>query len=191
MLDKVESLTCVNTARIYATGVSNGGGMAALLGCTLALRLAAIAPVAGGYGSLPACRPSHPLPVLEVHGDADQVVPYAGRGPSKFGSVPAFLAQWRRINGCTSAPKMLPAPVGVTEMAWGACASGDDVVHDVIAHEPHSWPAWTRTVGSRTQYSTTWRTWSFFRGHRRGPGPVAGSQTTDRPDPGGVAPPQD
>ena len=54
-----------------------------------------------------------------------------------------------------------PMPTDVTEETWGGCARGADVVHDVIAHEPHSWPAWTRTRA----YSTTWRTWTFFRGH--------------------------
>ena len=58
LLDLVATRTCVDPARVYATGVSNGGGLAARLGCALADRLAAVAPVAGGYSSLPACRPA-------------------------------------------------------------------------------------------------------------------------------------
>ena len=80
---------------IYVTGVSNGGGMAARAACELADRLAAAAPVAGGYGTLPACRPSRPLPVLEVHGTGDGVVPYAGKGPRRSGSVAGWLGMWR------------------------------------------------------------------------------------------------
>ena len=41
----------------------------------------AIAPVAGGYRSLPQCKPTRPLSVLEIHGTADPVVPYDGKPP--------------------------------------------------------------------------------------------------------------
>ena len=166
VLDRVERLACVDASRVYATGVSNGGGMTALLGCKLAWRLTAIAPVAGGYGTQPPCHPARPLALLEVHGAADEVVPYVGKGAAHTGAVPNYLAMWRRINGCDGASRLLgPMPADVTEETWAGCARGADVVHDVIAHEPHSWPAWTRTRA----YSTTWRTWTFFRGHARAP----------------------
>ena len=48
LLDAVEQSVCVDASRVYATGVSNGGGMVARLACELSDRLAAIAPVAGG-----------------------------------------------------------------------------------------------------------------------------------------------
>ncbi len=170
VLDRVEALACVDRSRVYATGVSNGGGMTALLGCSLAWRLAAVAPVAGGYSVQPPCRPARALPVLEVHGDADEVVPYSGKGPAHAGSVRTFLAAWRRINGCRGKARLLPAPRGITELGWSPCASGSDVVHDVVAGEPHSWPGWTRTRSTSKLYSTTYRTWAFFRGHARAPG---------------------
>ncbi len=124
VLDRVEALTCVDTTRVYATGVSNGGGMTALLGCRLAGRLAAIAPVAGGYGTQPACRPARPLAVLEVHGAADGVVPYTGKGAAHIGNVPGYLAMWRRIDGCGGAARLLaPMPTGVTEVTWAGCTA--------------------------------------------------------------------
>ena len=178
VLDRVEDLACVDRSRVYATGVSNGGGMTALLGCSLAWRLAAIAPVAGGYSVQPPCRPERALPVLEVHGDADEVVPYNGKGPAHAGSVPAFLGTWRRINACRGKARLLPSPPGVTELTWSPCASGADVVHDVIAGEPHSWPAWTRTRSTSKLYSTTYRTWAFFRGHAQPPGNAPGAPVT-------------
>ena len=49
-------LACTN--RVFATGVSNGGGMSARLACDAADLVAAAAPVAGGYGALPDCRPT-------------------------------------------------------------------------------------------------------------------------------------
>ena len=101
VLDRVEQLTCVDASRVYATGVSNGGGMTALLGCRLAWRLTAIAPVAGGYGTQPPCHPARPLAVLEVHGAADEVVPYAGKGAAHVGNVPAYLGSGGRSTAAT------------------------------------------------------------------------------------------
>jgi len=184
-LDRVQDATCVDRSRVYATGVSNGGGMTALLGCELADRLTAIAPVAGGYGTQPPCHPSRPLAVLEVHGTSDQVVPYAGKGPGHSGSVTTFLAMWRKIDRCTGGRRQVPGnPANVTELAWWPCSPGADVVHDRVAGERHGWPSWWRTTPSQTTFSTTWRTWSFFRGHARAP-----SQTSDTAARVGAAPP--
>src|SRR5436190_17322708 len=68
LLDNVESQVCLDPDRVYATGVSNGGGMSGLLGCAMSDRLAAIAPVAGNYRPLPPCRPARPGAQVEVHG---------------------------------------------------------------------------------------------------------------------------
>ena len=57
-LDQLEAAVCVDPARVFVTGVSNGGGMTARLGCELSERLAGVASVAGGYRSLPPCRPA-------------------------------------------------------------------------------------------------------------------------------------
>jgi polyhydroxybutyrate depolymerase len=74
LIGAVRSRQCVDPARVYLAGVSNGGGMAALAGCALAGQVAGIASVAGGYDGQPACHPARPLSVLEVHGTADPVV---------------------------------------------------------------------------------------------------------------------
>ena len=85
LLDRVEQLICVDPRRIYATGVSNGGGMAARLGCDLSSRIAAIAPIAGGYRSLGACNPQRPVSLLEIHGTDDGSTPYEGSGQQRAG----------------------------------------------------------------------------------------------------------
>ena len=59
-------------------------------------------PVAGGYRSLPPCRPSRPLPVLEIHGTADQVVPYGGQAARlrrQREAVAVAVAAHRRLPG--------------------------------------------------------------------------------------------
>jgi polyhydroxybutyrate depolymerase len=62
---------------IYATGFSNGGGMAHRLACDLSDTIAAIGPVAGAYLLDERCAPERPVPVIAFHGTADPIVPYA------------------------------------------------------------------------------------------------------------------
>jgi polyhydroxybutyrate depolymerase len=162
-LDQLESAVCVDRARVFVTGVSNGGGMTARLGCELSERLAGAAAVAGGYRSLPPCRPQRPLPVLEIHGTADQVVPYGGKAPDYRGSVARWLAQWRRIDGCHGkADRLRPAP-GVTEIAWRRCSVGTRVEHVRLDGQAHGWPGGSRTDPPPAPFAATWRTWEFFR----------------------------
>jgi polyhydroxybutyrate depolymerase len=171
-LDSIEATACVDRGRVYATGVSNGGGMTARLGCDLANRLTAIAPVAGGYGTLPACHPARALPILEIHGMADQVVPYAGKGPQHVGNAWNYVGMWRHIDGCQAASRRSAPSPGVTEFAWQSCAGGSEVVHVRIDREPHSWPGWAHTLPSPPgPFSATLRTWNFFAAHAAIPPP--------------------
>lgn len=162
-LDALEDVACVNKSRVFVTGVSNGGGMTARLACELSDRLAGAAPVAGGYKALPPCRPARPLPILEIHGTGDQVVPYGGAPPDYRGSVARYLARWRRIDGCSGkAARLDPAP-GVHEIAWRSCRAHTAVEHVRLDHQAHGWPGGPRTTPSTAAFSTTWRTWEFFR----------------------------
>ena len=168
-LDQLEASVCVDRARVFVTGVSNGGGMAARLGCELSERLAGVAAVAGGYKALPPCRPARPLPVLEIHGTGDQVVPYGGQPPDYRGSVARWLAQWRRIDHCQGlADRMVPQD-GVTEIAWRHCAAGTRVEHVRLDGEAHDWPGGPTTQPAAGQFAATWRTWQFFRSLPRRP----------------------
>jgi polyhydroxybutyrate depolymerase len=136
LLDRVERLACVDRSRVYATGFSNGGGFTARVGCELADRFAAVAPVAGGYRGLDPCPAGHRVSLLEIHSRDDEVVPYLGRGPDHAGSVPRFVAAWARRDGCHH----------------GRCPGGLRVEHVVVRGEPHSW------------YSrSNERVWRFFR----------------------------
>jgi polyhydroxybutyrate depolymerase len=162
-LDALEGVACVDRSRVFVTGVSNGGGMTARLACELSDRLAGAAPVAGGYRALPPCHPDRPLPILEIHGTGDQVVPYGGIAPQYGGSVLKYLARWRRLDGCTGkARRSSPAP-GVHEFAWKDCRAGTSVEHVRLDHQAHGWPGGPRTTPSTAAFSTTWRTWEFFR----------------------------
>ena len=166
-LDKViDTLTgpaaCADPARVGATGVSNGAGMTAVLACQAADRLAGAAPVAGGYSTLPDCRPRRPLPLLEIHGLRDEVVPYHGKPPDYAGDVGRYLAGWRARDGCRMrAARSTPAH-NVLELRW-RCANGLMLVHDRVIDAEHGWPG----EASLRAFSSTLRTWRFLNANRR------------------------
>jgi polyhydroxybutyrate depolymerase len=73
LLDQLERTYCIDRARNFSTGFSNGAFFSNILGCTMADRFAAIAPVSGGRLTVP-CAPSRAIPVLIHHGRKDQRV---------------------------------------------------------------------------------------------------------------------
>jgi polyhydroxybutyrate depolymerase len=148
---------CADPGRVGVTGVSNGGGMTALLACRAAGLLAAAAPVAGGYSTLPECHPERPLPVLEIHGLRDEVVPYDGKPPSHAGAVGPFIDGWRARDGCTGAAARSTPAARVLELRW-RCAGGRAVVHDRVIDAEHGWPG----EDSLHAFSSTVRTWRFL-----------------------------
>jgi polyhydroxybutyrate depolymerase len=152
---------CADPDRIYVTGASNGGGMTAALACAAPDLIAAAAPVAGGYSSLPKCRSKAALPLLEVHSLGDTVVPYRGKGADHAGAVPTFLAGWRGRNRCGGTAQRSTPAQGVTELRW-TCDRAP-VEHVRLAKEPHGWYG----GASLDADSTTARTWRFLKAHKR------------------------
>ncbi len=76
LLDALEGEFCIDRARVFATGFSNGAFFSHLLGCVMPERFAAIAPVSGGRITVP-CAPARGVPVLLQHGRNDELVPVA------------------------------------------------------------------------------------------------------------------
>ena len=137
LLPQAFALAC--TDRVFATGVSNGGGFAARVGCELD-DVVAIAPVAGGYRALDRCPSTARASVLEVHGTADHVVPYRGKKPDYAGSVPRYLAGWAKRDGCTGKPTSRRETKVVTHLRYPRCANGLAVEHLRLADVDHGWP---------------------------------------------------
>lgn len=168
LVSAVEQQTCVDMHRVWATGVSNGGGFAALLACVMSDRIAAVAVVAGGFSSLPPCRPSRPVSVLEIHGTDDPVVPYAGLPrDGRLGAVRPWLAGWVRRDGCRERPHETSLVAHVELLAWRGCAGGAAIAHIRIAGGRHQWPGATPPdPGPRIAFSAAWKIWRFLASRR-------------------------
>jgi polyhydroxybutyrate depolymerase len=138
LLDRLEAERCVDRRRIYATGMSNGAFFANLLGCRMADRIAAIAPVAGGM-ALPACTPAQPVAVLMIFGSADDIIsPDVARGARDW---------WAHVEGCSGRAER------------DGCTHYDGCRADLTYCEgpqAHAWPA-----------DATDQIWRFFTTHSK------------------------
>lgn len=101
MVNEISSEYTVDMERIYAAGFSNGGMMAYGLANYKSDLIAAVASVSG---SMLDCleTPSHPMPVLHLHGTSDGVLPY--NGDASFNSVQNTLDYWINFNNTVSTP---------------------------------------------------------------------------------------
>jgi polyhydroxybutyrate depolymerase len=158
MIDQIARDHKVDRGRVYATGISNGALMTQRLGCDLAPRIAAIAPVAGTLPSdiAGACRPARPVAVMQISGSADPIMPFKGGAVADFGgrgeggqveSVRQTMVFWSGANGCRSAGPVqrlpaIAAPDGtvVFNTAYAGCAANGAVTLITIAGGGHAWP---------------------------------------------------
>ena len=176
LIDKLEASYNVDHARIYANGMSNGGGMAFVLSCTLSYRIAAVGMVSPGlYPEWNWCTDHRPVPVIAFHGTADPIAPYNG-GRTKFGddtfpSVPNFMANWARRNQCVQNLRESSVAADVTRLQYTQCADDAAVVLYKIQGEGHQWPGGKPIVAKWMvgQYSrsidATKQMWAFFNAH--------------------------
>ncbi len=110
LIDQAKGIYNVDPKRVYLIGHSNGGYMSYRMACDHADSVAAIASLAGAtYLDTTKCTPSEPVSVLEMHGNADQTVPYDGEAGAYPGAEDDVKI-WATYDGCsltpdTSAPK--------------------------------------------------------------------------------------
>ncbi|WP_369218418.1 alpha/beta hydrolase family esterase, partial [Streptomyces flavofungini] len=130
LIGRLQGTLCVDSRRVYAAGKSNGGGFAALVGCRLADRVAAVAAVSGAfYPQGGECRPRRPLPVIDFHGQADTTIPYAGNAAKGLPALPDWLAGWAERDGCRAEPRTTRVEANVVKQRWSPCPGRASVEH--------------------------------------------------------------
>jgi polyhydroxybutyrate depolymerase len=172
LLTYLQATLCVDAHRIYATGWSNGGGMAGLLACALAGRVAAVAPVDGAFPPIAdGCHPQHPISILEFHGTADPLVPYTGDASMLWPPISEWLAAWAQRDGCGGVATTFVQNADVVGEQWTGCVEGAVIRHYRIAGGGHTWPGASTTIdpsyfGKTTHTITaTDLIWQFFQAH--------------------------
>jgi polyhydroxybutyrate depolymerase len=103
----VRAGACIDDKRVYATGLSNGAGLAHRLACEAADVFAAIAAASADLVTDP-CTPARPISELSLRGLRDRLVAYEGGNTGSTGwyspGAKGTLTLWKNINGCTGQP---------------------------------------------------------------------------------------
>ena len=176
LIDTLMAAYNIDPARIYADGLSNGGGMAFVLSCTLSDRIAAIGVVAPAI-FLPwkSCTDRRPVPMIAFHGTADRSVPYHGGqswvAPYAFPDIPAWTQKWAERNRCGRNPADSTVAADVTRREFMNCTGGATVVLYTVLDGGHTWPGggpmpeWFVGTTSHSVDATSLM-WSFYRDHQ-------------------------
>lgn len=185
---------CIDTSRVYATGLSNGALLSSVLGCRQSSVFAAVAPVAGVIFP-PNCAPDHPMPIMSFHGTADPILRFNG---GVDGAALAAALSGQAVSTTTVAPDLAgpgyPEAIGKWAAANGCKVFTDTKVSDTVIHRVwacpetgetefwivlgggHTWPGSeglaapgiAKIVGVTTNdISATKESWDFFSRHQR------------------------
>ena len=126
---QLKEQVCVDPKRVFASGISQGGGMAHHVGCLAADVFAAVAPVSSDIRTEP-CEPVAPVAEISFRGTADRLSPYDGGpvGPpgAQYQAIgaEATLARWAMIAECTDSAE----PMSEHCVRHVACEGGVEVV---------------------------------------------------------------
>ena len=169
----------IDPARIFVSGISNGGVMAYRMACETAL-FAAVG--VDSATMLVPCTGARPASVLHIHGTADPVIPYqggTGRAYSLKGyaittpPIPSVVARWRAIDGCPAPTSSTSGPGGTVTTSTARCPGGRTVELITIAGAGHQWPGGTPNPRAEQLFHTglpstaldaTQTIWQFFAG---------------------------
>jgi len=144
LIDQLIESYCVDSARVYATGMSNGAGMTHRLACELEDRIAAVGMVAGSYPALDAdCELSRPIPIIAFHGTADPIVPFEGGivpPGTNLPNVSDAMQTWADRLGCTQTSSADLGAVDYAIATYTTCDDDSSLVFYTIYEGGHTWP---------------------------------------------------
>ncbi len=187
MIDTVYQLYGCDLTRVYACGMSNGGYQSYRLACELENRIAAIASVTGTLTDSTAfyCALSRRVPILEIHGTADPLVPYNGSAGSY--AVEDLINFWLNKDQCVNESDTTNIPdinvndsSTVQRIRYSNCGNGTRVWFDKVTGGGHSWPGASIPFiyGPTNQdLNASQEIWNFFKGFTLN-GPVGLEETT-------------
>jgi polyhydroxybutyrate depolymerase len=168
-------------ARIYVSGVSQGGFLAYSVLCDLSDQVTGVAALLANMldTQVAACKPARAVPTVAIAGTNDSFVPYDGWATPRYRllSVPETLDFWRRQHGCAGQrasimPHRVDAdPTSVQVIEWTGCRTDGAVRYYRVIGGGHALPSLAPPppgpvgrVGHRNQdFETVDEVWQFFK----------------------------
>lgn len=179
LLDSVARRVPIDPRRVFIAGHSNGAGMSYRFAAAHPERVAAVGVMAGHLLADAPRTLSTPVPLLQIVGDHDPLVPMHG-GRVRLGFVtrtvqPALESpkRWAAMIGISSDARVIRDD-SVTVWEWGPAPSGGVVLSYVVKGHGHGWlwPGADRlpesVIGPRREsLNATETIWAFFAAHAR------------------------
>tara|TARA_B100000427_G_C15511506_1_gene596413 strand:+ start:222 stop:1145 length:924 start_codon:yes stop_codon:yes gene_type:complete len=168
----------LDSKRIFATGMSNGGDMSYLLACTSSDIFSAIAPVAGVMmkDTLESCNPKNGIPVFEIHGTKDSISKFYGdmENKDKWGpyyDLPTTIQFWSNKLGLKEKETTLLEDkdtsdgTTITFQRYWSKESDKEVWFYIVNEGNHTWPGMKGFFGrtANQDINTAEEIWSFFK----------------------------
>jgi polyhydroxybutyrate depolymerase len=174
LIDHVRSQFTIDVNSVYSCGMSNGGFMSHTLACSLNNKIAAIASVTGSmfvtqYGT---CVPGRVVPVMQIHGTADNTVPFTGN--SSMIAIDTLMKYWVKQDQCNPIPEITNVPnVNLADSCTaihyvykdGALGASCELYK--IIGGGHSWPGSPFKIAVTNQdFNASEKIWLFFRKYK-------------------------
>ena len=172
LIDTLSQNYNIDTEAVFSTGMSNGGFMSYKLACELNDRIKAVASVTGSLSPSQdqTCAPEAPIPVMQIHGTADDIVQYNG---TAFVSIPIedLISKWVGFNNCSMESDTIPVPDidpndGTTSerIEYNNCDDDSRVVFYKVTGGEHSWPGTPIDIAVTSHdFNASHEIWLFFR----------------------------
>ena len=159
LLDALPAQYCVDTTRVFAVGMSNGGSFATIVGCELGDRVRAVASVSGAYYTT--CKEEERTPsLLVLHSVDDRQAPFAGSTARRLPAIAAWVEAQAADRNCkTKIPT--EAVRTTTYYNWRNCNDGSVLRLVALHNQAHGWLKIPEASHQRLR-GTAGYIWEFF-----------------------------
>ncbi|MCX7726599.1 MAG: hypothetical protein N2053_07095 [Chitinispirillaceae bacterium] len=157
LIDTMYKRFQIDKSRVYCCGFSLGGMMTYRMACSSADKIAAIVSVSGPFRG-GECVLARPIPVMHIHGLADNTISYSNAVSS--------IETWKSLEGCptqaeTIDPYLASNPSSkVKYERWAPCNENSEIILLSVTGCDHSWPT-MENVG----FNASEEIWRFFKRH--------------------------
>ncbi|GAA1180300.1 alpha/beta hydrolase family esterase [Nesterenkonia xinjiangensis] len=142
LVDHLDAELCLDGEQVFATGKSNGGGLALALACRIPDRITAAAAAAPALypETRQACLEPSRSPSMIIHGTDDVTIPYGGDPDRDLPDIEEWGLDLAQASRCRPHPDRTHVGDDVEYLSWSACARGGEVTVVSVQGGGHVWP---------------------------------------------------